>query len=130
MKLKLIFSIGLLILSCSVYSQEKLENGRYITPDKLKYITIKDDFQFEYQAYKGYSPYTIQEKRKRENKPQMCGTVGYIGDGKGNGVYSILDGNLLLKFEIQLSSILTKKIDTRLSKGLSLKISELEKLDN
>jgi len=130
MKLKLTPLIGFLIISCSIYSQEKLEKGRYITSDKLKYITIKDNFQFEYQAYKGYSPYTIKEKRKREKKPRMCGTVGYIGDGKGNGIYSILDGNLILKFEIDLSSIMTKKIDTRLSNGLSFKISELEKLDN
>lgn len=130
MKLKLTFLIGFLILSCSIYSQEKLEEGKYITSNKLKYITIKDNFQFEYQAYKDYSPYTIKEKRKREKKPQMYSSVGYIGDGKGNGVYSILNGNLVLKFEIGLSSIMTKKNDSRLSNGLSYKISELEKIDN
>jgi len=128
MKLKLIFLIGFLILSCSIYSQEKLSEGSYISSDKLKHITIKANFQFEYQAYKGYSPYTIKEKR--ENKAQMCGTVGYINDGKGNGVYSILDGNLILKFEIDFSNITTKKIDTRFSNGLSFKLSELEILGN
>ncbi|NQY31381.1 MAG: hypothetical protein HRT69_18190 [Flavobacteriaceae bacterium] len=130
MKLKLIFITCFLILSSSIYSQEKLEKVKYITSDKLKYIIIQDDFRFVYQAYKGYSPYTIKEKRKRENKPQMCGTVGYFGDGKGNGVYSILDGNLVLKFEVDVSSITTKKIDTRLSNGLSFKLSELEILDD
>ncbi len=129
MKIKLILFFGILMLSCSVFSQDKLELGRYITSDKLKYITIKADSEFEYSAYKGYSPYTIKEKRKKENKPQMCGTVGYWSDGQGKGKYSIIDGKLTLKFEIDFSTIATKKIDTRLLKGLSFEVSELEKLE-
>ncbi|WP_040282871.1 hypothetical protein [Psychroserpens damuponensis] len=125
--MKLILFLGTLLLSCSVFSQEKLEQGRYISSDKLKYITIKNDYQFEYNAYKGYSPYTI----KKENKPNgMCGTIGYWGDGRGKGTYSIVDEELILKFDIDYSTIATKKIDIKLLKGLRFKISELEKLED
>jgi hypothetical protein len=130
MKIKFIVFLGILMLSCSIYSQEKLESGRYITSDKLKYITIKDDFKFEYQAYKGYSPYTIKEKRKKEKNPNMCGTVGYLDDGSGKGKYSIEDGIIILKFEVDYSTIATQKIDTELLKGISFRISDLEKLEN
>ncbi|WP_418512839.1 hypothetical protein [Corallibacter sp.] len=129
MKIKLLPFFGFLLLSFSGFSQEKLELGRYITSDKLKYITIKSNYEFEYLAYKGYSPYTIKEERKKENKPQMCGTVGYWGDGRGKGTYSIEDGILILKFEIDNSTIASKKIDTRFLKGLSFEILELEKLE-
>lgn len=127
--MKFILYFGILMLSHSIYSQEKIEKGRYITSNKLKYITINDNFQFEYFAYKDYSPYTIKEKQKKENKPRMCGTVGYWCDGKGKGSYSIIDGTLVLKFEIDSLTIATERIDTKLLKGLSFKISELEKLE-
>ena len=130
MKIKMMLFFVILMLSSSVYSQDKLEKGRYLTSDKLKYITLKDNFQFEYQSYKGYSPYTIKEKREKESTPQMCGTVGYISNGNGRGTYSIENGKILLKFEIDYSTITTKKIDIHHMKELSFEISELEKLES
>ncbi|MDO1500511.1 hypothetical protein Q2T40_10260 [Winogradskyella maritima] len=127
--MRLIILLSFIILSFSINCQEKLENGIYLSSDKLKYITIKDHFQFKYTAYKGYSPYTIKEKRKNETK-RMCGTIGYILEENGKGTYSIKNGEIVLKFEIDYSTIATKKIDTRLLKGISFKILELEKLEN
>jgi hypothetical protein len=129
MKLNLIIFFGLFALSYSAYSQDELEKGRYITPDKLKYITIKDDFHFEYFAYLRYSPYTIKEKRKKENRQRMCGSIGYIFDGKGKGKYSIENGKIILKFEIDYSNIAVEKIDINKLNGISFIISELEKLE-
>jgi len=128
MMLKSILLFGVLLFTSTIYSQEKLEKGRYITSDKLKYITIINDSKFEYKAYKGRSPYTIKEKQK--NKKPICGTVGYIVDidGQGKGTYTIVNQNLILDFEIDFSTIATRPIDTKLLKGLTFEISQLEKL--
>jgi hypothetical protein len=109
MNLKINFIFLFLIISSSIYSQEKIEEGKYITSDKLKQIIIEDKFRFNYQAYKGYSPYTIKNKREKENKSKMCGTVAYINDGKGSGKYSIKNGKLILKFDLDISNIFEKK---------------------
>ena len=130
--LKLIAFFGILMLTPSIHSQEELEQGRYITSDKLKYITINENFNFEYKAFKQNSPFTIKEKREKENKTPVCGTFAYIVDieGQGTGTYSIVDGNILLNFEIDFLTIATRPIDTKLLKGLTFLISKLEKLDN
>ena len=128
MDLKINFIFLFLIISSSIYSQEKIEEGKYITSDKLKQIIIEDKFRFNYQAYKGYSPYTIKKKREKENKSKMCGTVAYISDGKGSGKYSIKNGKLILKFDIDISNIFEKKINTKFLKELCFEISELEKI--
>ena len=89
MLLKYPILVSFLLLYCITYAQEKIESGVYITTDKLKYITIKDDFQFDYIVYIGYSPYMINEQRKKEKTSRACGVVGYIGDLYGTGTYHI-----------------------------------------
>lgn len=125
--LKYTFLIGWLLISYTIYSQEKIENGTYITTNKLQYITIKDDFQFNYIVYRGYSPYMINEQRKKEKTSRVCSVVGYIADLYGNGTYHILEGKLFLEFKIDYLS--SREIDRRLIEGCVFEISPLEKIE-
>lgn len=125
--LKYTFLISWLLISYTIHAQEKIENGTYITTNKLQYITIKDDFQFTYILHRGYSPYMIKEQRKKEKTSRACGVVGYIADLYGNGTYHILDGKLFLAFKIDYLS--SREIDKRLIEGYVFEISQLEKIE-
>jgi hypothetical protein len=95
---KLIIFI-ILLKSFSLSAQEKLKIGQYIYNDKLTYITITENNEFEYLKYYNWSPLTLKEKRNnKKEKDQTCGSVGYVSGAKGIGNYEINDGNLILKF--------------------------------
>ena len=89
----------LLIESFSLSAQEKLEIGQHIYKDKLTFISLNPNNEFEYLKYYNWSPLTIEEKRKAEkNENQTRGTIGYVSGAKGKGNYELKDGNLILKF--------------------------------
>ena len=86
------------LFSNLIYSQSKIERGKYISSDRLQYIIIYDNSEFEYISYLGESPYTYNEKRKKEKKSRFCGTVGFVSNGSGKGNYEIRRDSLILKF--------------------------------
>lgn len=95
---KLIIFI-LLLKSFNLFAQNKLEIGQHIYKDKLTYITINENNEFEYFKYYNWSPLTIEEKRKSEkNQNKTCGTIGYVSGAKGKGKYKLKNGKLILEF--------------------------------
>jgi len=88
-----------LVNSFNLFVQEKLDIGQHIYKDKLTYITLNENNEFEYFKYYNWSPLTIEEKRKTEKeKNQTCGNIGYVTGAKGKGKYELQNGNLILKF--------------------------------
>lgn len=82
-----------------VIAQQKIENGQYISENKLTYITILDENKFSYIEYYKWSPYTIEEERKEgKRKDEICGVVGYVANRTGKGIYQIEDNQLKLEF--------------------------------
>lgn len=106
------FIILIIILkSFNLSAQEKLEIGQHIYSDKLTYITINENNQFEYLKYYNWSPLTLEEKRKTEkDKNQTYGSVGYVSGAKGIGKYEINNGILILKFS-EFKKYMDKTID-------------------
>ncbi len=96
---KITFILFTLISINAVVAQQKIESGKYITEDKLTYITILDENRFSYMEYYKKSPYTIEQERKRDKtETNVCGVVGYISNGKGEGIYQVENNQLKLKF--------------------------------
>jgi hypothetical protein len=95
---KIAFTLSALLSITFVVAQQKIENGKYIAEDKLSYITIIDGNKFSFIEYYKWSPFTLEEKRKKENKTYSCGTVGYASNGIGEGIYQIENNQLRLKF--------------------------------
>ncbi|PHR74091.1 MAG: hypothetical protein COA67_01635 [Lutibacter sp.] len=122
------FLFGLIIVFYSFNIRKEIEVGRYISTDKLQYITIKNKSMFEYNSYLYYSPYTIKEKRKKDINPNWCGSIGYWGNGKGFGKYSIKKDSLILEFDFSFSKISIERMDDKKNKTMSFHISDLEKL--
>ncbi|MEO8932774.1 MAG: hypothetical protein ABI295_00585 [Xanthomarina sp.] len=95
---KLIILI-LLLKSINLSAQNKLKIGEHIYKDKLTYITLKENNEFEYLKYYNWSPLTIEEKGKTEkSKNGTCGTIGYVSGAKGKGKYEFKYGKLILEF--------------------------------
>jgi hypothetical protein len=70
-----------------------------------------DENKFEYEKYHGWSPYTIEEKRKtKKSKSRVCGVIGYVSGAKGKGEYEIKNGYLILKFS-EFKLYMDKKTD-------------------
>jgi hypothetical protein len=59
---KLLFVIFILI-SNHIISQTEIENGTYISTNKLEYIFIMDNYTFGYISYLNYSPYLDKKKK-------------------------------------------------------------------
>lgn len=85
--------------SVNLFSQE-LEVGEHIYKDKLTYITLFENNKFNYNKYYKWSPLTIEEERKNEERgSRMCGSIGYASGAKGKGKYKFKEGKLILKFD-------------------------------
>lgn len=118
------FILLLIIMSSTLYSQEKLEKGQHILKDKLTYIIIKENNVFEYNKYHNFSPLTVKEEREKENKPRGCGTIAYISGAKGKGHFKIIDSTLVLKFA-EFEKHMDKETDfDSINKSLEFSISE------
>lgn len=124
MEIRKVFFLILIIMCSNLYSQEKLEVGQHIYKDKLTYLSIKDNNEFEYSKYYNFSPLTIKEEREKENEPRMCGSVGYASGAKGKGKYEISDSLLVLKFT-EFKRYVDKETDyDDTTKSMKFEISE------
>lgn len=54
----------ILLISFTLSAQEKLQIGQHIYSDKLTYITIKENSEFEYLKYYNWSPLTLEKTNK------------------------------------------------------------------
>jgi len=99
MALKKTIILLILFNSINLFAQEQLEIGEHIYEDKLTYITLINNNEFEYLKYYKWSPLTIEEERKAKNsKNDTCGTIGYVSGAKGKGKFKFRNGKLILKF--------------------------------
>jgi len=97
MNFRKLILIVIIFKSFNLLAQENLETGQHIYCDKLTYITLNENNEFEYLKYYNWSPLTVEEKRNTVNE-KACGSVGYISGAKGTGKYEINDGILVLRF--------------------------------
>ncbi|PNQ73442.1 hypothetical protein C1T31_08005 [Hanstruepera neustonica] len=89
----------ILLKSFNLSAQKKLEIGQHVYKDKLTYISLSSNNEFEYLKYYNWSPLTIEEKQIEEkDKNETCGTIGYVSGAKGKGKYEIKNGKLILRF--------------------------------
>ena len=121
-KFKLI--VFIVFMSQLTSAQQKIEKGTYVAIDKLSYITIVDENNFTFLKYYKWSPYTLALEKEKD-KNQVCGVVGYVIDGKGNGKYKIVNGKIQLDFTTFEKDASGKEISF-----LSFNISELEQNKN
>jgi len=124
--MKNIILITIFLFPVYLLSQNNIDKGKYLSSNKLQYICIGENHTFSYLAYKDYSPHTLD----KGNKSKVCGTIGYILDVEGKGVYEVVNDSLFLKFRVDVSNIHTKTLSYKLIKGLRFKISELNKIED
>lgn len=120
---KIIFILFSLLSINHIVAQHKIEKGKYISEDRLTYITILDENKFSYIEYYKWSPYTIEEDRKKgKMKNEVCGVVGYVANRQGEGIYKIENNQLKLEFTNE------KEIKSNVDKEKSYKYFDLTKL--
>jgi hypothetical protein len=99
MKFGKLLILILLLKSVNLFAQDKLEIGQHIYKDKLTYITLNENNEFEYFKYYNWSPLTIEETQKTEkSKSEACGTIGYVSGAKGKGKFELKGAKLILEF--------------------------------
>ncbi|SHJ27113.1 hypothetical protein SAMN04488096_1302 [Mesonia phycicola] len=127
--MKIISILTLLIIFSSFSFQDYLKSEKYISADKLQYITIKNDSVFEYFSYKYYSPYTKKKEWEKDSIKRMCGTYGYWGNGQGTGKYIINNDSLELYFDFKYSQISIDRMQNKKKKVMYFFLPDLEKLE-
>lgn len=109
----LTFIFAMFFIFKNAYCQESIELGKYITKNKLGYLTLLDNNEFGYISFQGESPYTYSLKEKKQN---FCDAQMYSINEKGFGKYQLRYNNLKLIFDEKpnpLDSITVKKISAR-----------------
>lgn len=126
----LLLKVSIILLSLNLYSQEKIKLGTYWTEDKLCSITLLNNNQFGYTSFHGTSPFIAKEKRIQEIKKnskakrRFCGTVSYVLNEHGSGIYSIVENKLKLNFIKPIHPVdsISFRKTKRKSKSISIKI--------
>ncbi|WP_298247964.1 hypothetical protein [uncultured Christiangramia sp.] len=104
----------ILLLICFIsyqgFSQNSIEEGTYLSEDKLTVITILAKNEVSYIEYNQHSPYSDSLKNLPKN--QFCGTKFYEILTSGFGKYSIKNSSLNIKFETNVKSLDSSNIKT------------------
>ena len=97
-------------ISYQGFSQDKIEEGIYLSEDKLTVITILPKNEISYMEYNYFSPYSDSLKELQKN--QFCGTMLYEVLKSGYGNYSSNNNNLKITFKAGLKSLDSSSVTT------------------
>tara|TARA_R100000655_G_scaffold106517_1_gene155931 strand:+ start:499 stop:1146 length:648 start_codon:yes stop_codon:yes gene_type:complete len=98
------------LISFQGFSQNSIEDGTYLSEDKLTVITILAKNEISYIEYNQHSPYSDNLQKLPKN--QFCGTKFYEIMTSGFGEYSLNNGSLKINFETNVKSLDSSNITT------------------